>query len=124
LKYDLKKPCKNCPFSIGKEAIKFYSRERAEEIEETAYRNGFPCHLSAELREHYVDGNMEEGYFEGDNTQHCAGAAIMFMRNYEGPWPGIYNDEEIYERLCERVDWDSDAYYSVDEFLEGSVEKR
>ena len=47
MKFDLKTPCKNCPFMNTKDGIKFACRERAEEIEEQAYRNGFPCHLSA-----------------------------------------------------------------------------
>lgn len=40
----LKKPCLHCPFSKHPERIRFTCRERAEEIEEIAYRQGFPCH--------------------------------------------------------------------------------
>lgn len=41
-RYDMTKPCANCPFRTGQGAIRFANRERAEEIEESAYRHGFP----------------------------------------------------------------------------------
>jgi hypothetical protein len=100
VKYDLKKPCKNCPFGISETRITFACRERAEEIAESAYRNGFPCHLSAECIEG-LDG--EEGYVAGRDTQHCAGAMAMFLNDGHSEWPGIMNDDELAEQIAEQM---------------------
>lgn len=89
VRLQLAKPCKNCPFSVAETRIRFACRERAEEIEEQAYRNGFPCHLSATLDEDDEDA----GYEFGPNTQHCAGAALMFLNAGYDTWPGIDNRE-------------------------------
>jgi hypothetical protein len=89
LRLQLGKPCKNCPFSIAETRIRFSCRERAEEIEEQAYRQGFPCHLSATLDEDDEDAGFEFG----PNTQHCAGAALMFLNEGYDTWPGIDNRE-------------------------------
>jgi hypothetical protein len=87
MRLQLGKPCKNCPFGVAATRIRFSCRERAEEIEEHAYRNGFPCHLSATLDEDDEDA----GYEFGANTQHCAGAALMFLNEGYETWPGIDN---------------------------------
>ena len=126
-RYDLKTPCKNCPFRSDDTGIRFRCVERAEEIEESAYRNGFPCHLSAELIEdEHVHG--DGGYAFGAETQHCVGFIIMQLRESCGsPWPGIDNDDDLLARLEEQVDWDAPVFHSRDEFLAangGSVEER
>ena len=56
MKFDLKKSCLNCPFADTPDRITFACRERAEEIEDMAYRQGFVCHLHSEY--------IEEGEFE------------------------------------------------------------
>jgi hypothetical protein len=88
---DLRVPCKNCPFADRDTRIKFACRERAEEIAESAYRNGFPCHLSA------TDTSDEDeefgGYVFGEKTQHCAGAIGMFLNDGYSEWPGLDNEE-------------------------------
>jgi hypothetical protein len=89
MRLQLGKPCKNCPFGVAETRIRFACRERAEEIEEHAYRRGFPCHLSASLDEEDEDA----GYEFGPNTQHCAGAAAMFLNAGYDTWPGIGNRE-------------------------------
>lgn len=103
MKFQLRKPCKNCPFRNGPERITFRGEERASEIAESAYRNGFPCHLSAE----YVEESpyREDGYYTGPDTQHCAGALAMFAQDCHGsPWPGIDNDEGELERIYARLE--------------------
>lgn len=86
MKYDLKTPCKNCPFRNDKTRITFSCKERAEEIEEQAYRNGFPCHLSA----HDTSDEDEEygGYVATEESQHCIGYIIMQLKEGWGEWPG------------------------------------
>ena len=112
MRFDLKKPSKNCPFGKAETRIRFACRERAEEIEESAYRNGFPCHLSAH-NDSDEDPEGEGGYvFSADgSTQHCAGAAGTFLNDGYDSWPGIDNDEDLGERLAQQIDlsacWDS-----------------
>ncbi len=120
MRYDLKKPCKNCPFGKGPDRIVFADRERAEEIENSAYRMGFPCHLSADLVEF---GDCEDGYVAGPNTQHCAGASAMFLSDGYDSWPGIDNDEDRAERiranLIEGGGFDM-AFDCVEDFLDAN----
>lgn len=122
MRFDLKVPCKNCPFRTDSTRIRFADRERAEEISETAYRMGFPCHLSAVDTSEDEDGceNEDGGYeFNPDgNTQHCAGALAMFISDGHDCTPGTGNDEELFDRLREQlVDAFPIAFETEDEFL-------
>ncbi len=121
--YQLKRPCKNCPFAPTKTRIKFACAERAEEIAESAYRNGFPCHLSAINTDE--DGDDEDGGFVfGPKTQHCVGAIMMFLSDgNDCGWPGIYNDEELAERLNDHVDWTAPHYEREEDFIEANTER-
>ena len=121
MRFDLKNPCKNCPFMNTKHSIKFSCRERAEEIEEQAYRNGFPCHLSAI---NTSDDDEDGGFVFGENTQHCAGALIVFLKDgYDGNVPFEQLDEDEQDRIKERLNWNAPTYESVEHFLDGSVEQ-
>lgn len=122
--YQLKRPCKNCPFAPTDTRIKFSCKERAEEIAESAYRNGFPCHLSA-VNTETDDGECEGGYVFGAKTQHCVGAIMMFLADgNECGWPGIYNDEELAERLEHHVDWTAPHYETEEDFIEANLSDR
>jgi hypothetical protein len=117
MRFDLKEPCENCPFRSDATRITFSCRERAEEIEESAYRNGFPCHKTA------VDTSDDDpengGYVFRSNgkTQHCIGALMMFMADGYSSTPGTGNDDELFERLSARVDWKAPHFASVEDFL-------
>lgn len=118
MRTDLKRPCKNCPFSDTETRIKFACQERAEEIAESAYRFGFPCHLSAEFQE---DTEFSEGgYVPGDNTQHCAGAAMMFISDGHDCWPGVDNAEDLVEAWSDRIDWNAPHFGSETEFIDAN----
>lgn len=119
MKFDLKTPCKNCPFMNTKDGIKFSCRERAEEIEETAYRNGFPCHLSAVDTS---DDDEDGGFVFGEDTQHCAGALLVFLKDgYEnGNVPFEWLPEKQQDRIKQRLNWKAPTYESVEEFLDAS----
>lgn len=118
--YQLKRPCKHCPFSPEKTAIRFADRSRAEEIEESAYRNGFPCHKSAV--NHEDDEGESSGFTFGPGTQHCAGAAMMFIADgNECGWPGINNDEDLADRISQHVDWDAPHFKSTEDFLDANT---
>ena len=103
MKWDLVRPCKNCPFSTHDTRIKFATRSRAREIEEHAYREGFPCHEHAEWVEEEDDPIGGGGaYFRQDGTTpHCFGAIYMYLRNGAGnvPWEwAVEEDEDLEER--------------------------
>jgi len=125
MRFDLKVPCKNCPFRSDETGIRFSCRERAEEIEESAYRNGFPCHLSAVVVEDEDTWDGESGGFvAGEETQHCVGYIILQLKDGGGsPWPGIGNDEELLERLESQVDLDAPVFADVDAYLAANGEK-
>ena len=119
MRFDLKVPCKNCPFRSDETGIRFSCRERAEEIEESAYRNGFPCHLSAVVVEDEDTWDGESGGFvAGEETQHCVGYIILKLKDGGcSSWPGIGNDEDLLERLELRVDLDAPVFADVDAYL-------
>ena len=120
MRFDLKEPCKHCPFRNDETRITFADRERAEEIEKHAYRQGFPCHVSAECHEDPLTG--DEGFVFGAQTQHCAGYLLLQLHDgYDTPWPGIGNDEELLERLAEQLDWNAPVFKSVEEFLDANT---
>lgn len=124
MRFDLKRPCKNCPFRSDETGIRFACRERAEDIEESAYRSGFPCHLSADLIE---DSPLDEmnGYVFGEETQYCAGHIIFELKSGMGlPWPGIDNDDELADRLSAQVDFDAPVFETVEDFVNASEEAR
>lgn len=118
--FDLKRPCKNCPFRNDKTRITFACRERAEEIEESAYRNGFPCHLSAD---HIEGDNLggEGGFVFGPATQHCAGAILMFLKEGNTAWPGIDNDEGLAEKLAGQMDWSAPVFECAEDFFDANT---
>ena len=118
MRFDLKSPCKNCPFRSDGTGIQFACRERAEDIEESAYRWGFPCHRTATLVE---DSPYEErdGYHFGEDTQYCIGHAIFELHNgCQTPWPGIGNDEDLVSRLLDQVDMTAPVFQSREAFLD------
>lgn len=113
MKLQLRKPCKNCPFADTPHRIRFRCRERAEEIEESAYRHGFPCHLSAVLDEDEDGDGENDGYRPGPNTQHCVGAIGMFLNDGYDTTPGLDNREL-------RADYSraqAAAFHSIEDFL-------
>ena len=120
MKFNLRTPCKNCPFRNDGTQIRFKTRERAEEIEEIAYRQGFPCHLSA-----VVEESVGEQYYEfGPDTQHCAGFIIMALKAHGGiSWPGINNDDDLAEQLYAQIDWDAPVFEDETEFFEANEEE-
>jgi len=122
MKTELKKPCKNCPFGIAETRIKFACKERAEEIAEQAYRQGFPCHLSAD----YDDDEEYGGYVFGENTQHCAGAIGMFINDSDTGWPALDNDEDLVEKIAEQMGPKNLAlcFPSEEEFIEANKDGR
>ena len=117
--FRLKRPCTHCPFRSDATRLRFAARERAEEIEESAYRNGFPCHETALHIEDDVFG--DGGFFFGPDSQHCAGYSIMRLKESEdGAWPGILNDGDVVERLGNHLDFSAPVFETVEQFFEAN----
>lgn len=119
-RYDMIRPCARCPFRSDDGAIRFANRERAEEIEESAYRFGFPCHTTAELVEQDDHPLNQDGFYFGNNTQHCIGYIIMCFKNGYDTWPGIENDEDLAEKLQGQVDWQAPVFDGAEDFFEAN----
>lgn len=96
---DLKKPCKHCPFADTPTRIRFACEERAEEIAESAYRHGFPCHKSAEFVD---DDDGRGGFHPRVDGQHCIGSVMLFINSGYDTWPGTGN-RELSQRILDRL---------------------
>lgn len=124
MRFDLKKACKHCPFANTSERITFQCRERAEEIEEIAYREGFVCHQHSEHRED--DEGFGSYHFNDDgSSQHCFGALAMYLRDGGAnvPWEqAIDADPELEVRWWSRANADAIAtcFTSEEEFLKAN----
>jgi len=81
VRFDLKRPCVNCPFR--RDVPGFLSTGRAEEITDAILRQDqtFTCHktLSGERTED--EHGMEGDYHAGPKDQFCAGALIFLEKN-------------------------------------------
>lgn len=76
MKFELKRPCKHCPFRSDRDP--FLQYERAAEIRDTLLSDGtFSCHETNEFTE---DGDA----LETRESQHCAGALIA-LEHMEKP---------------------------------------
>ena len=118
-RFRLKRPCPHCPFRNDGTRIRFRCRERAVEIEEQAYRQGFPCHETAEYRED-PEGDTD-GFVFGEDSSFCVGYAILQLKsNGNGcPWPAIDNDEALLDALSEHLGdwWNAPVFETEEEFL-------
>lgn len=118
-RFDLKTPCRNCPFRTDDEAIRFADQIRALEIYLTAQRHGFPCHKSAEVADD-EDGTGGYQFRPDGTTQHCVGALIM-MANEGHIWTdGTGRDRGVMIALRQRANMDAPVFKSVGEFLKAN----
>lgn len=84
MKFDLKRPCKDCPFR--KDVVGYLTRGRAREILYAIMRQDqtFTCHKTISGERLQDEQGTDVGYDPGDQDQHCAGALIMEKR---AGWP-------------------------------------
>lgn len=78
MKFNLTKPCKNCPF---RNDIKpFLSKRRVKEIEFALVNDDktFSCHKTVNYE---TWENYEEDYIPNSEESHCAGALILLEKN-------------------------------------------
>jgi len=113
MNFNLKKPCKDCPFLIGR--MFPLNRERREEIAEfiTTHQGTFPCHKTTEF-----DDDSE--LVNSDKTEHCAGAAIM-LEKMKQPNQMMRWMERIGEYDYTKLAMDSDVFDSADEFIDAAT---
>lgn len=127
MRFDLIRACEHCPFANTSDRITFRGRERAEEIEESAYRQGFVCHKHAEYVEE--EGLGQEGFYprEDGSSQHCFGAIAMYLHEGSGniPWEhATEEDEGLATRWWDRVklkDYEQ-CFDGTEEFIEANTE--
>jgi hypothetical protein len=98
MKFNLKKPCKDCPFRSD---INIYlTLPRVLEICRSLVNGGtFPCHKTTESRE---DGELEAT----EKSEHCAGA-LIFLEKQNMPNQMMRIAERL--RLYDRTKLDMDA---------------
>ena len=124
-KFQVTRPCPHCPFRTDGRPIRFGDRERAEEIEEQAYRRGFPCHETAECPSDPNTG--DEGFVFGKTTSHCIGYVILRLKADGGAaWPGVGNDDDLLEAVSEELgDWTNVPVFDDEEaFLKANEKGR
>lgn len=90
MRFDLKKNCKHCPFANTPERITFRGRERAEEIEEILYRQGFVCHEHGETRDD-EEGSID--FRQDGSSQHCWAGLAMHIQHG--------GSTVVWERACD-----------------------
>lgn len=117
MKFDLKRPCAQCPFRTD---IKPYLRpERAEEIGEALLAGQtFTCHKTVDydLIEEDDEG-CETHYLGGDKDQHCAGAMI-FLEAQERPNQLMRIAERFGGYDYTKLDMDAPVVRCLEEFVD------
>lgn len=78
--FDLKRPCKSCPFR--KDVPGYLGKRRAREIIDAILREDqtFTCHKTITGERVEDEHGNEIGYAPGLQDQHCAGALLMEKR--------------------------------------------
>lgn len=110
MKFDLRRPCNNCPFR--NDITPFIRPERAEEI--LTSQGDFPCHKTTDIE---TDDDGETIRSNQDCEHHCAGFLILLEKE------GVPNQMmRISERLGmydpSILDMDAPVYDSVSECVE------
>ncbi len=103
MNFDLRRPCKDCPFRT--DIPGFLSKARAREITRaiTDGQGTFSCH---KLNDFTEDDEGEPVVIEGDKAQHCAGA-LIFLERINRPNQMMRIAERL--RLYDRTKLDMDA---------------
>jgi hypothetical protein len=109
MKYDLVRPCDNCPFR--RDVVPYLTTARAREI---AFTEGeFPCHKTTVEDESSEDG----GNIATEDSKHCAGFLIMRENaGHPNQMMRILERIRVYDRT--RLDMDSPVYDGPDEMVE------
>ena len=122
-RWDLIRPCAHCPFRSDEGRITFRGRDRAAEIEEGAYRQGFVCHEHAETFEDDYSDESRIGPRLDGTSQHCAGALLMYLAGGGGgnvPFERLSWAKQSH--VLDRIDWQASVFESPEEFIDANHE--
>lgn len=111
MKFDLKRPCKMCPFRTDCKKS-WLGEERAQEIIDsmTKQDQSFTCHETNQF-----DDETGEGIVNKD-SQHCAGAMILMERyEYANQMMRIAERLHIYDR--DKLDMSAPVFFKYEDFI-------
>lgn len=121
MKFDLKTPCKDCPFRNDRPGYlrKARARDIANALDPSHLGGGttFTCHKTT-VHVEGDDEDEEDHMIDGPNAQHCAGALIMLEKSGRLEHNqtlrimarlGAFNPEEL--------DLDAPVHASADEWI-------
>ena len=117
MKYDLHRPCKDCPFRSDKEP--FIAPSRAREILTGGAE--FACHMTVKYGEE-VDEEGEE-IANMSASQHCAGVLILLEKE-ERPHQMMRICERIGIYDARKLDMDAPVYDSIEDAVRAHRKKR
>lgn len=104
MKFDLKTPCNNCPFSTDSR-VGWLGEDRAEELIQAIAEQDqpFTCHKTDRT--------------EGIEPQHCAGALILLEKE-EKPNQMMRISERLGLYDMTALDMDADVFDTLEEFID------
>lgn len=111
MKFDLKRPCKLCPFK--NDCLEgWLGKERAQEIIDCMVKEDghFTCHETSQFDDETGEPIM------GKKSQHCAGAMILLEKNNRAnQFMRIAERLGIYDRT--KLDMDAPVFNTYREFV-------
>lgn len=108
MNFDLKTPCKHCPFRTDVKPFLRFERAVDIAISITDHDRSFPCHKTTR---HDDDGE----YVPTQKEQHCAGASIMLEKMRMPNQMMRIASRGAYDRNA--LDMDAPVYENVDAML-------
>jgi len=111
--FQLKKPCRDCPFRTDVPA--YLNRGRATEIAKSLDHHSFPCHKTTD----HTGDEYEDGEWQGwqDEWQHCAGAEIM-REKMDRPGDMLQISQRLGIRDPSRLKMDSPVFDDEQAFID------
>lgn len=109
MKFDLIRPCANCPFRYDTPG--YLRGDRAEEIGvQLLMGSTFTCHKTNEFDDDTADA------IEDDDSQHCAGA-LLFLEFQDQPNQMMRWMERIGAYDREKLDLKSPVFETLEDFV-------
>ncbi|MEA1987788.1 MAG: DUF6283 family protein [Pseudomonadota bacterium] len=111
MNFNLRKPCKGCPFR--KDVRPFLKQERAKEIAVSValHDQAFPCHKTLGF------DDETENTVTTPKSEHCAGALLMLEKmDRPNQFMRIAERTGIYKRS--RLDMKTPVFESIEEMIE------
>lgn len=125
MKFNLKKPCKTCPFLRGSEDPVRLVRERAKEIIHAVTDSQgatFTCHSTIDYDKDFGEGDSEDrDFISRSGHAHCAGAILFSLKVGK---PNQMTRIAGRLGLLKDLDMSADVFESEDEMLKASLPGR